>query len=64
MYPKPILEPINKGAENVLAIMQSRIVTQDSLNFFRLEPMQELENFNEELENESLGDKYPQEEEK
>lgn len=64
VYPKPILEPINKGAENVLAIMQSRIVTQDSLNFFRLEPMQELENFNEELENESLGDKYPQEEEK
>ncbi|WDL70529.1 NADH-quinone oxidoreductase subunit M [Helicobacter winghamensis] len=41
VYPKPILEPINKGVENTLAVMQSRIVTKESLDFFGLEPMQE-----------------------
>ena len=41
VYPKPILEPINKGVENVMAIMQSRIVTQEALNFFGLEVIQE-----------------------
>ncbi|TLD80607.1 NADH-quinone oxidoreductase subunit M [Helicobacter sp. MIT 11-5569] len=41
VYPKPILEPINKGVENVLAIMQSRIVTQESMDFFGLELIQE-----------------------
>lgn len=41
VYPKPILEPINKGVENVLAIMQSRIVDQRSLDFFGLEVMQQ-----------------------
>lgn len=41
VYPKPILEPINKGVENTLAIMQSRVVTKTSLDFFGLELMQE-----------------------
>ncbi|MDY5557392.1 NADH-quinone oxidoreductase subunit M [Helicobacter sp.] len=41
VYPKPILEPINKGVENVMAIMQSRIVTQEALHFFGLTMMQE-----------------------
>ncbi|MDY2584655.1 NADH-quinone oxidoreductase subunit M [Helicobacter sp.] len=41
VYPKPILEPINKSVENTLAIMQSRIVSQESLDFFKLELVRE-----------------------
>lgn len=41
VYPKPILEPINKSVENVIAIMQSRIVTQEALHFFGLTMLQE-----------------------
>ncbi|MDD6055097.1 MAG: NADH-quinone oxidoreductase subunit M [Helicobacteraceae bacterium] len=34
VYPKPVLEPINKGVENMLSIMQVRAVTQEGQKFF------------------------------
>ncbi len=41
IYPKPILEPINKSVGNMIAIMQSRIVAQEALDFFGLMPLGE-----------------------
>lgn len=37
VYPKPILEPINKGIENTLSIMHYKSVKQETLDFFGIE---------------------------
>ncbi|WP_297810277.1 NADH-quinone oxidoreductase subunit M [uncultured Helicobacter sp.] len=43
IYPKPILEPINKGVENMLAVMYSRAITPESQSFFGMDLSQLME---------------------
>lgn len=50
VYPKPMLEPINRGVENMLAIMQSRIVAQETQEFFGFNTIQETQELQEEGE--------------
>lgn len=40
VYPKPILEPINKGVENMFSIMYSHIDTDEVKAFFKLENLE------------------------
>lgn len=43
VYPKPILEPINRGVENMLAVMYSRAVTPEVQSFFGMDLLQLME---------------------
>lgn len=48
VYPKPILAPINKGVENMLGVMYSRITTPEAQGFFAIEMIESPNSLQEE----------------